>query len=90
VLVRNHPNPFSPATRIGYSLPARAAVTVKVYDVQGQEVATLVDRVQGPGYTEVEWKAPNAASGVYFCRMIARTEGSSRAFVSSRRMLLLK
>jgi hypothetical protein len=83
-LEQNFPNPFNPSTTIKYQLPEKNHVMVKIYDVMGREVATLVDRVEEPGYKSVQFDANNLASGVYFCSL------STPDFVQTRRLLLLR
>ncbi|MFQ3597392.1 MAG: T9SS type A sorting domain-containing protein [Chloroherpetonaceae bacterium] len=83
-LAQNYPNPFNPITMIRYELPERADVTLKVYDVLGREVATLVNAAQGQGSYQVPFNASNLASGVYFYRLKA---GS---FMQTKKMLLVK
>ncbi len=92
-LSQNYPNPFNPTTVISYQLPAtggqRSAVSLKVYNVLGQEVRTLVDEEQPPGYYSVSWdgrdsEGEEVCSGVYFYRLKAG------GFTKSRRMLLLR
>jgi hypothetical protein len=80
----NYPNPFNPATTIEYNLPKGARVQLKVYNVLGQEVATLVDGVVTAGQHSVSFNASNLASGVYLYRIAAGT------FVSTRKMVLVK
>jgi hypothetical protein len=89
-LSENFPNPFNPSTTIQYQLPYAAYVRLKVYDVLGQEMATLVDGMQEPGYRSVVWNAPRGgiASGVYFYRITA-TSGYT-TFTEVRKMVLLK
>jgi hypothetical protein len=100
-LFQNYPNPFNPTTTIQYSLPSQSVgsaegragegshVTLKVYDVLGREVATLVDEVhpvngvKQPGTYTVHWNASGVASGVYFYRL------SSNGFVQTRKLVLL-
>ena len=83
-LAQNYPNPFNPSTSIKYAISSRQFVSLKVYDVLGNEVATLVNEIKKPGYYEVNFNASNLASGVYFYRL------ASGSFVSTRKMLLLK
>jgi hypothetical protein len=70
-LEQNFPNPFNPSTTIRFSLAAHRRVMLTVYDVLGREVASLVDEEMEPGAYAVRWDAANAASGVYWYRMVA-------------------
>jgi hypothetical protein len=70
-LHQNYPNPFNPSTAIGYQIPAASYVTLKVYDVLGREVKTLVNERQNAGVYMVNFAAGNLASGVYFFRLDA-------------------
>jgi hypothetical protein len=83
-LAQNYPNPFNPTTKIEYSIPAQARVELRVYNLVGQEVATLVNDVQSAGVHFVKFNATNLASGVYFYRLVAGD------FVSVKKMVLLK
>jgi hypothetical protein len=80
-LRQNYPNPFNPSTTIAYQLPAKGHVMLKVYDLVGREVETLVNGVEEPGYRSVEWNAAGRASGVYFCRLQAGGVTSVRGLV---------
>lgn len=84
VLYNNYPNPFNPSTVISYQLPALSQVTLKVYDVLGREVATLVNQKQVAGNYEVEFNAKGLSSGIYFYKMTAGN------FTSIKKMILLK
>jgi len=90
-LNQNYPNPFNPSTTIRYQLPVRSHVTLKVYDVLGRELATLVDGIEDPGYKLVQWNAGGLASGVHYYRssMVA-TADQGRSFTQVNRMLLIK
>jgi hypothetical protein len=83
-LKQNYPNPFNPSTTIEYALPQNAQVTLKVYNVIGQEVKTLANGVEPAGVHSIKFDATNLTSGVYFYRLQA---GS---FSQVNRMLLLK
>ena len=83
-LGQNYPNPFNPSTRITYSLAVQSNVSLKVYDILGNEVVTLVNTTQGTGVYEVNFNASNLASGLYFYTLKA---GS---FTSTKKMMLLK
>jgi hypothetical protein len=84
VLEQNYPNPFNPVTNLRYGVPEMSHVTLKVYNILGQDVATLVDEVKPAGYHVVHWNAAHLASGIYFTRM----ESGSK--VRMTKMLLLK
>jgi hypothetical protein len=83
-LHQNYPNPFNPATEIKYDLPKDVHVTLKVYNVLGAEVATLVDADQKANFYTVSWDASELASGVYFCTLNAGD------FKSVKKMVFLK
>jgi hypothetical protein len=83
-LHQNYPNPFNPSTTISYNLPARSQVTLKIFNVLGQEVATLVDEMQDAGLRSAIFNGQGLPSGVYYCRMKANT------YISFRKMMLIK
>ncbi len=70
-LYQNYPNPFNPTTKIKYQIPKEEKVTLKVYDILGREVKTLVNEIRSEGIHEVEFNASTLASGVYFYRISA-------------------
>ena len=70
-LEQNYPNPFNAGTTIKYQLSHSANVTLKIYDVLGREVATLVNTKQLPGNYEYPWSGQSLASGIYFYRLTA-------------------
>lgn len=84
-LLQNFPNPFNPKTVIGYQLPVTGSSILKVYDVLGNQIATLVNEVKVAGSYEVEFDASTLPSGVYYYRLQAGED-----FVQTRKMLLLK
>ena len=83
-----YPNPFNPAAQIRYSVPAAAHVTLSVYNVLGQRVATLVNGVKGPGTHDVTFQATGLSGGVYLYRLQADSEADSHT--ASGKMLLVK
>lgn len=83
-LEQNYPNPFNPNTTINYSLAEISAVTLKVYDVLGNEVATLVNTTQEAGKHNVKFDAAKLASGLYIYTL------NTGNFTSSKKMMLLK
>ena len=83
-LSQNYPNPFNPVTVIGYQLPVIGFVSLKVFDVLGNEVATLVDEFKPAGRYEVEFNASGLSSGAYFYKLRADN------FIQTKKLLLLK
>lgn len=83
-LMQNYPNPFNPSTTIAYELPTRAKVLLKVYDMLGREVATLVNGEQTAGRYAQPFNASQFSSGVYFYRLQAGN------FVETKKMILVK
>jgi photosystem II stability/assembly factor-like uncharacterized protein len=83
-LAQNYPNPFNPSTTISFTLPSRSFVSLKVFDLLGREVATLVNENKNAGACSVRYDASTLTSGVYFYRLLA---GS---FIETKKLLLLK
>jgi hypothetical protein len=83
-LEQNYPNPFNPATTVKYQIPESDLVNLKVFDVLGNEVATLVNEKQPAGSYEVEFSASELASGIYLYKLV------SGSFVETKKMILLK
>jgi hypothetical protein len=83
-LHQNYPNPFNPSTTIEFSLPRSGHVTLKVFNILGEVVATLVNEELNVWTYTTQWNAADAASGVYFYRLQAGD------FVDTKKLLLLK
>jgi subtilisin-like proprotein convertase family protein len=83
-LKQNYPNPFNPVTRISFSVPRQTFVSIRIYDILGREVETLVSETKNAGNYDIEWSAVNYASGVYFYRMDAGK------FTNVKKMVILK
>lgn len=88
-LNQNFPNPFNPTTRISFSLPMFAKVTVKVYDIMGREVRELVNENMNAGSFMIDFNGSDLASGVYFIRLTADGIKGMR-FADTKKMLLVK
>jgi DNA-binding beta-propeller fold protein YncE len=90
-LSQNYPNPFNPNTVIKYQLSTESLVTLKIYDVLGREVETLVNEIKQGGKYEVRFDGSNKASGVYFYRIEAAPLSSKvKGFVQTKKFILLK
>jgi hypothetical protein len=83
-LAQNYPNPFNPSTKISWQSPVSSHQTLKVYDILGNEVATLVNEYREAGRYEIEFNASDLASGVYFYKLQAGD------FVETKKMILLR
>jgi uncharacterized Ntn-hydrolase superfamily protein len=83
-LEQSYPNPFNPSTTFSFGIPQSSFVILKVYDLLGREIATLVNRELSPGRHQVTWDASGFASGVYYYRLIA---GS---FTDTKKLILYK
>ncbi len=85
LLSQNYPNPFNPITTIQYEIPKATNVSIKIYDVLGREIATLINNnYQQPGKYKIEWNAKDYSSGIYFYQIKADE------FVSNKKMVLMR
>ena len=87
--LKNVPNPFNPTTIVSYKLPAISRVSLKIYDMLGREVVTLVDDTKEAGYYNVTFNASNLSSGMFFARLVAQSD-DSKPFVQTIKLLLTK
>lgn len=83
-LYNNYPNPFNPSTKIKYSVAEKTFVSLKIYDIAGSEVASIVNREQAPGEYDIDFNAVNLTSGVYLYKIQAGN------FVQTKKMILMK
>ena len=83
-LEQNFPNPFNPSTNIRYSIVKTSKVSLKIYDILGRLVQTLVNTVQSPGQYTVTFNAKDFASGVYFYQI------NAGSFIATKKLMLLK
>jgi hypothetical protein len=83
-LQQNYPNPFNPTTNFGFRIANFGFVSLKLFDIVGREVATLVNEEKSPGYYKVEFDGSRLASGVYFCRLQAG------GFTDTKKIILLR
>ena len=83
-LFQNYPNPFNPSTTINFALPEQSDVTIRIYDVTGRQIATLLNESKPAGYHNIVWDAGSVASGTYFYRIQASS------FSSVKKLTLVK
>ena len=90
VLEQNYPNPFNPATDIGYRVSEPGYVTLKIYDVLGREMATLVNEERSPGYYAARWDASGRSSGMYYARMTVTGASGKQFYQQTIKIILQK
>ena len=91
ILGQNYPNPFNPSTKIKYSIPHSSNIVIKVFDILGNEVVTLVNEEKRAGTYEITWNTADLPSGVYFYQLRATPVGGQAGdFVQSKKMILLR
>jgi hypothetical protein len=83
-LEQNYPNPFNPLTTINYQLPKTTKVIIKIYNIHGQLVTTLVNKLQPAGYYRIGWQPEEIVSGVYFYQL--KTEN----YLETKKMIYQK
>jgi hypothetical protein len=94
-LEQNFPNPFNPSTNIKYSLPVDADVELRIFNILGQEVKTLVDQISKAGFYNVEWDGKDnlnqrVASGIYIYSFYAKSLDGQQNFNRVMKMILIK
>ncbi|MDZ7264189.1 MAG: T9SS type A sorting domain-containing protein [candidate division KSB1 bacterium] len=89
-LAQNYPNPFNPRTSIRYDLPEESEVTLKIYSLLGEEVAILLNDRAAPGSYKVEWQPAHLASGVYLCRLTARSSTGDQTFSEVKKLIYVR
>ncbi len=92
ILEQNYPNPFNPSTSINYSIPVSSFISLRIYNVLGKEIATLVNEEKPAGSYEVNFSAEDLTSGIYFYKLQAGDPESSsgQGFVETKKMVLMK
>lgn len=83
-LFQNYPNPFNPTTTISFTLPSRSFVSLKIFDLLGREVATIVAEEMSAGSYSKQWNATNVSSGIYYYRLHAGT------YIETKKLVLLR
>ncbi len=89
-ILQNYPNPFNPSTKFQYQIPERSLVTIKIYDIMGKVIKTLVNKVEEAGSYEKVFNAEFLSSGLYFYQFVAKSLISNILFRKTKKMILLK
>jgi len=92
ILYQNYPNPFNPTTKIGFQISAFGFVSLKIYDVLGNEVVTLLNEEKSVGTYEIEFNALNVSSGIYFyqLKVLGPEINSGQGTIQTKKMVYLK
>ncbi len=85
---QNYPNPFNPVTKIDFALPLDSKVSIKLYDITGREVKTLVNDSRTAGYYTVQFNASDLSSGTYFYRIMTKSSGTD--YIMTKKLVLIK
>lgn len=88
-LFQNYPNPSNPTSKVDFQIPFSAKVSLKVYDITGKEVASLLDKELVSGFYTTDFNGSNLASGVYFYRLIANSNDGN-SFSKTMKLILVK
>ncbi|MGB4852618.1 MAG: T9SS type A sorting domain-containing protein [Ignavibacteria bacterium] len=89
---QNYPNPFNPVTNLEFGIAKLGFVSLKIYDVLGRELVTLVNEIKDPGYYKIKFYAGNLSSGVYFYRLVVSSPNPMTAddFVAVKKFVVMK
>lgn len=88
VLLQNYPNPFNPSTKIAFSIPVTSNVSIDIFNVVGERVASLVNQTLEAGYHSIDFDASSLSSGTYVYQL--KANGQNGTFVETKKMLLMK
>jgi pectate lyase len=80
-LAQNYPNPFNSVTQIRFTLPEKTRIRLSIFNMQGKEVALILDEIRSPGQASLSWNAENLATGVYLCRLQTERKALTRKFI---------
>lgn len=83
-MLQNYPNPFNPSTVISFSVPYDSYVSIKIYNLLGEEINTLVNKVMNAGEYNISWNAGDISAGIYFYKF------SAGGFSKTNKMILLR
>jgi len=88
VLLQNYPNPFNPSTKIAFSIPVASNVSIDIFNVVGERVASLVNQTLEAGYHSIDFDATSLSSGTYIYQL--KANGQNGTFVETKKMILMK
>ena len=89
-MLPSYPNPFNPSTRLEFQLPENSHVSLIIYDLLGQTVATLVNEYRSAGYHSATWNAVDASTGMYIARLSVTDDLGQVKFSKANKLLLTK
>jgi len=89
-LYQNYPNPFNPSTKLRYALQSESRVSITIYNLLGQEMIQLLNKIEKPGIHELTYNAINLSSGIYYYRMVATSKDGRNTISTTKKLILLK
>ncbi|MBK8944080.1 MAG: T9SS type A sorting domain-containing protein [Ignavibacteriae bacterium] len=81
ILYQNYPNPFNPSTKINFSIPTKSIITLKIFDILGNEIETLINQEKALGNYVIDFNAKHLSSGIYFYKLQVENFSQSKKFV---------